>query len=245
MSDLLDLVLEAHGGLDRWRKVDSVDVRLTLGGPFAAVKQHPDGIPDALVRIDVHRPKTLITPFPYRGRRGIFEPGRVRVQDTQGELISELISPRESFNGSDRLAPWTDLQFLYFVGYAFRSYFTMPFLLVENGVSVQEEARHKENGEEWRVLKVTFPLSMDAHTAEQRFYFNEKGLLVRNDYFVDVAHGSVAHYVYDHRNFNGFIFPTHRRVVMRDDTNRPLLSGSTIFSIDIHDILINPINSDK
>ena len=32
MSDLLDLALKAHGGLDRWHEVKSLDVRVSLTG---------------------------------------------------------------------------------------------------------------------------------------------------------------------------------------------------------------------
>ncbi len=32
MSDLLDLALKAHGGLDRWREVKSLDARVSLTG---------------------------------------------------------------------------------------------------------------------------------------------------------------------------------------------------------------------
>jgi hypothetical protein len=32
MSELLDLVLQAHGGLDRWRKFDKVKATIVAGG---------------------------------------------------------------------------------------------------------------------------------------------------------------------------------------------------------------------
>ena len=238
MSDLLDLVLEAHGGLERWREVESIDLRLTMGGPFAAVKQQPHGLPDVLVRVSARAPRTLISPFPYRGSRGIFQPGKVRIENTQGEATSQLDSPRDSFQGHEIMTPWSDLQFLYFVGYAFRNYFTMPFLLAENGVKVQEEVQHQESDGNLRVLKATFPASMDVHCAVQKFYFNEQGYLVRNDYRPDVSPGTAAHYTYDHQNFDGFIFPTHRRVVIREG-ERALVSGSSVFILDVHDLFVN------
>ena len=34
MNDLLNRVLEAHGGLDNWSQVSELTVRLSLGGPF-------------------------------------------------------------------------------------------------------------------------------------------------------------------------------------------------------------------
>ena len=32
MTELLDMVLQAHGGLERWRDVQSLDVRVSLTG---------------------------------------------------------------------------------------------------------------------------------------------------------------------------------------------------------------------
>lgn len=32
MTDLLETVIEAHGGLERWRQLDAVSARLVQGG---------------------------------------------------------------------------------------------------------------------------------------------------------------------------------------------------------------------
>jgi len=37
-SDLLDLALKAHGGLDRWREVKRLDVRVSLTGALYHLK---------------------------------------------------------------------------------------------------------------------------------------------------------------------------------------------------------------
>jgi hypothetical protein len=238
MSNLLDFVLEANGGLDRWRNVDSVDVRISMNGPLAVIKQQPDGLRDVLVRVDARQPRTRISPYRHKGQRGFFEPGRVWIEDTQGQLLSELRDPRSSFDSQNRMSPWTDLQFLYFVGYAYRGYFTTPYLLTENRVEVREERPHEENGEQWRVLDVTFPPSLDVHTARQKFYFDERGYLVRNDYATDVARGTVAHYLFDQQVFDGFVFATRRRVVLRDG-DRPLIHAPSVFHLEISDVLVN------
>ena len=34
MNDLLDFVLDAHGGLKRWSGVNTLTVKLAIGGPF-------------------------------------------------------------------------------------------------------------------------------------------------------------------------------------------------------------------
>jgi hypothetical protein len=48
--ELLNLVLETNGGLDRWRKVTRLDVRLSLSGSLFELKGYPDGLRDAIRR---------------------------------------------------------------------------------------------------------------------------------------------------------------------------------------------------
>jgi hypothetical protein len=50
---------------------------------------------------------------------------------------------------------------------------------------------------------------------------------------------SVAHYTFDHRNFDGFIFPTHRRVVQREPDGQALLTAPSIFRLDIESVVLS------
>jgi hypothetical protein len=238
MTDLLETVFDAHGGLNAWREVDSIDFRLTVRGGLLALKKQPRGLRDALIKIDARRPRTLITPFPAPGARGLFDAGRVRIESDDGSIAFESEEPRQSFAGHERDTPWTDAQFLYFIGYALRSYMTMPFLLAENGVVREEVEPHEEHGQTWRVLQVTFPVGLDVHNPVQKFYFDDRGLLMRNDYAPEVSRGSAAHYTFDHKTFDGFVFPTHRRVVMRDDNGCTLLTAPSIFLLDIESVVL-------
>ncbi len=239
MADLLEKVLDVHGGLDRWRRVETVDFRLTLRGAALAAKGKPEGLRDVLVKIDTRRPRTLVTPFPVPGSRGLFQNGRVTIETDAGLTAAQLDRPRGSFEGLGPQSPWTDLQFLYFMGYALGNYMTMPFLLASNGVRCEQIASHEEHGESWQALKVTFPSGIDVHCPEQIFYFNEAGYLVRNDYAPEVSRGMAAHYTFDHKTFDGFVFPTHRRVVRRDTDGRTFLSGPSIFRLDIESIVLS------
>jgi hypothetical protein len=60
------------------------------------------------------------------------------IQTDAGSMVEELPTPRTAYEGHERRTPWNDLQFLYFVGYAFWNYFTMPFLLASDGVTCEE-----------------------------------------------------------------------------------------------------------
>ncbi len=239
VSDLLEFVLHAHGGLDNWRSVIGIDVRLTLGGYLFEIKQHPDGLRTALVKVSARRPRTLIVPFPAKGRRGIFQDGKVWIQADEGTVIEELSEPRTAYAGHERRTPWNDLQYLYFIGYAFWNYFNTPFLLASDGVVCKEVEPWQENRQAWRVLEATFDESIDTHCRVQRFYFDEKGILQRHDYFTDVAKGNAAHYCMDHKTFDGFVFPTRRRVVMRGESYFTALSGPSSVLIDVESLVVD------
>jgi hypothetical protein len=44
MNELLDMVLQAHGGLECWREIQSLDVRVSLMGSLYRLKGYPEGV---------------------------------------------------------------------------------------------------------------------------------------------------------------------------------------------------------
>ena len=46
MIPLLKLAIEAHGGLERWREVHGIDLKLTVGGGLWQLKGLPQGLVD-------------------------------------------------------------------------------------------------------------------------------------------------------------------------------------------------------
>ena len=136
-----------------------------------------------------------------------------------------------------RATPWDDLQFLYFIGYAFWNYFVTPYLFSFDGVICEEGEDHQEHGETWRTLNVTFPLEIDTHCKEQRFYFDREGHQRRHDYFTDVAKGNGARYTYDEKVFDGFLFQTRRRVVTRNEDQTTRLSGPSSVWIEVESVM--------
>ena len=61
MSELLDLALTAYGGHDRWRRIHSLEARLSLIGALYA-KGFPDGVPNITMTVDAHRPALSVAP---------------------------------------------------------------------------------------------------------------------------------------------------------------------------------------
>jgi hypothetical protein len=66
-----------------------------------------------------------------------------------------------------------------------------------------------------------------------------RGMLQRHDYFTDVAKGNAAHYCMDYKTFDGFVFPTRRRVVSRGESEFTATDGPSSVLIDIESVVVS------
>ena len=235
MDDLLQLAVKAHGGLERWLEVKSLDFKLSVTGALFRLKGHPHGLEDITMHIDTRKPAASLTPYAHHAATGYFTPEKVWIEAPTGGVLEERTEPRASFAGHVRETPWDQLHRLYFISYAMWNYVTAPFLFTRPGFQVREVESHVENGETWRRLWVSFPAEVPTHCAEQVFYFNDKGLLQRLDYVTDVLGGVASHYCYDHQEFGGLVIPTLRRVVRRTPTG-PALTGPTSVLLQLSNV---------
>lgn len=168
-----------------------------------------------------------------------FTPQRISIVSAAGELLQERSEPRAAFKGHLRPTPWDELHLLYFVSYALYNYITTPFIFALPGFEVTELESHKECGEVWRVLEVTYPDGFPTHIKIQKFYFGEKDFLLRRlDYETEIAGGVVSHYCFDYKSFDGLIIPTTRRVVVRNLEGKPQLTGPSSFVLQYVDVKI-------
>ena len=232
MSDLLDLVLGAHGGLKRWLGVRTLTAKVAVGGPFWGQQGFPDAFLDETLTIDVRRQHAIFTPWTAAGQSLTFDtdPERVVLQTADGQTIDSRTSPG-SYADHDPHSRWDALQVGYFLSYGMWNFLTTPFLLAYPGVQVREISPWQEDGQTWRLLQATFPASITTHSAEQVFYFGDDGLLRRVDYTVEADGGRAAHDTEGYRTFDGLAFRTYRR----NPDGTPDRSVTAI-TLDIHGI---------
>ncbi|KAL6819671.1 hypothetical protein J3E69DRAFT_343253 [Trichoderma sp. SZMC 28015] len=231
-SRLLDSVIKAHGGLDRWNRVKSIDVTFNFSGAFLELKGYP-GHHQPTITVDVEKFKSVIQGLPGTNpdNRGYFDNDRTWLEARDGSIIKEYKQTRSSFGDHIRTTQWDDLQLTYFISYAMCNYLSIPFLFIRPDFTSRELEPHTEGGETWRVLEVTYPDGFPTHTKVQKFYFDDKEFLLRRmDYVTDVAKGVAAHYCWDHKNIDGLIFPTLRRIVRRNG-DVAVLNGPSGFVI--------------
>ncbi|GGY97943.1 hypothetical protein ACH5AJ_32775 [Streptomyces rochei] len=241
MSDLLDTVVTARGGLDRWRSVTRLTAEVQAGGALWGLKNQPGVLDRYTISVDLHRQAATLAPFAESGLRAVYTPGRVALETPDGRVAEERVRPRESFAGHTLETPWDRLHAAYFAGYAMWTYLTEPFLFAEPGFIATEIEPWEENGETWRRLEVTFPDHIATHSRIQTYYIDAEGLIRRHDYRPDVfgaADRESAHYTYDHRTVDGLVFPARRSVHLTDEHNRKV-AEPVIISIDLTDITVS------
>jgi len=98
-TNLLNRVLDAHGGLEHWQKVRYLDVRLSISGGLFQINGQPEGFHDVIMRIEMRRPAVTVVPFGGPDCRGQFTPARVWIEDRDGHIVEERVDPRASFAG--------------------------------------------------------------------------------------------------------------------------------------------------
>ena len=244
MSSLLEEVLEAHGGLERWSTTSRISARERVGGLLPRTRMPGNRFADVHVTVDLGAQQVGFDPFPRPGRIGVYEPGEVRIETADGEVLESRSDPRLAFfglSGLRRNLRWDALDAVYFGGYANYNYLTTPLLLTRDGVEVSEAGRWEEDGEVWQRLEVTFPEDFDTHSRRQTFYYDALRLLRRHDYIPDViVRRPAVHYCGEHARAGGLVFPTRRRVVPLGLGNRPLRQP-TLVSIDLSEIEVHSV----
>ncbi|MGH3522414.1 MAG: hypothetical protein ACRDU4_06200, partial [Mycobacterium sp.] len=218
-SELLENVMKAHGELANWQGVGSVTAEIVLGGPFWIMRGWPEAELKLTVSLVAHREHITMAPFPALNQLSVFDvdPEQLSIRTTDGQVIDERNAPRSSFPSFDvQTTKWDPIQIAYFTSAACWNYFTQPFGFTYPGVTVHEIQPWQETDETWRRLAVKFPASNANHNPDQVFYYDTNFMMRRMDYAPDVTDNApVAHYTHNPKTFDGFVFPTRRRIHLR------------------------------
>jgi hypothetical protein len=100
LNSLLQLTIDAHGGFDRWQRLESVSARLRSGGVVWRLKHQRGVLDDVYVRAALHSEWVSHSPLGEPHLRSSFEPHRVAIETTEGRVVEERFQPRDSFKGS-------------------------------------------------------------------------------------------------------------------------------------------------
>lgn len=236
-NELLQLVLDAHGGIAKWQSLQQIKAHVRIGGLTWTIKGHEGVLNDIHFSGKLHEQQASWESIFSPGWRSAFTADRVALLDAAGKLVEELNDPRASFAGHTIETPWSRLQLIYFCSYATWNYLTTPFNLTLPGYQLTEIAPWQQDGETWRRLEVIFPDHIATHSKRQLFYFDAKGQLKRHDYWPEVLGGSSATQIINgYRDFAGIKTGTERKIYILNDADNSYQLEPVLVSIDVLDI---------
>ncbi len=229
VSQLVERVTEAHGGLQRWEQLAAVEIRLSSGGTAFALKGQPRTLHDLTATISAVGQHIELT-----GRWP--EPWRLRFGEAGGHDAVPLAEQLAALRGRGRLV-WSVADVGTFAAAALWTYVHVPFLLADPAVEVKMLRPWREAGERWRRLAVTFPDDLATHCRQQVLYVDEEERVRRHDYTA-LAFGRwawAAQYLTAYRQFDGLSIATQRRVFPRLPGGRRARWPALVW-IDVHDV---------
>jgi hypothetical protein len=138
MSELRSLVIDAHGGIERWNKVKTIDGDMSITGALWARKGWPDALKDVHVTADARNQWISYRPFVSEGMRSSCTPDCTVIETLDGKPIKDRRNPRASFSSHTAESPWDDLNLAYFSGYAMWNYLNTPFIFALPGFEAAE-----------------------------------------------------------------------------------------------------------
>jgi hypothetical protein len=198
--------LKAYGGEAVWKAATTVESTVTVGGLLFQLK----GInipPHARIAVDVQRPHTVITPVDDSGDIGVLDGFSVMIIAPDGRILEQRGDARQHLQNASLTTAWDRLNLLYFLGYAFWGYYTLPYQLTRTDIEWTE----LRDG----LLQADYGTNLPVHSRIQRFWFDTKtGLLRRNDYTPVAATPTarVANVVFEHGVSAGIPYTSKRRV---------------------------------
>src|SRR5258706_9726205 len=98
-NELLDLVINAHGGLERWKQCKQAKLHIATGGYIWTVKGQEGVLSDLNLIVKLHEQRSSQEKIFPEGLRSTFEPKRVSLTTQKGDLVEELLNPLETFTG--------------------------------------------------------------------------------------------------------------------------------------------------
>ena len=198
--------VKAYGGEAAWRDATTVESTVTVGGLLFQLKGASIP-PHAKITVDVRRPHTVIDPVDDSGDTGVLDGFSVMIVAPSGKVLEQRADAREHLQNASISTKWDRLNLVYFLGYAFWGYYTLPYQLLRSDIEWTE----LHDG----LLQADYGTNLPVHSRIQRFWFDKNsGLLRRNDYTPVAAarDARAANVVFEHGASNSIPYTSKRRV---------------------------------
>ena len=92
-TDLLTRVLDAHGGIDRWRQFSRIEATIVSSGLLFELKGMPQDSTPRRMTAALQHEWSSIRPFGDDDQRTDFTPDRVAIEKLDGSVVAERTQP--------------------------------------------------------------------------------------------------------------------------------------------------------
>ena len=99
MNELLARIIEAHGGMDRWKGYEKVEATIVSGGGFFSLKGTPQDSAPRRMTAWLHEERTSTSPYGAPDQRAVSTPERISIEKLDGRVVAERRAPKDSFAG--------------------------------------------------------------------------------------------------------------------------------------------------
>jgi hypothetical protein len=230
-SGLLERVVNAYGGEQRWSRATAVETRISMGGLMLRLKGHPAAsLSNMRARTEIAHPSVRVEPIDADGNVGVLDGQTVRLETPGGRTLDERPNVRQTLTRGKKLLRWDRLDACYFIGYTQWSYNAFPALLWRDDVTWRKASDN--------TFEVEFAPELPTHSAVQLFHIDPTtGLLRGMEYTAEVFGGfaKAAHVVETHGDSDGIPYPSRRRIWSRKKDGSPRTSGPLMISLDVHE----------
>ena len=93
MNEMLQHVLDAHGGLEPWSRFNFVQATIMTGGELLAMKNEPQEPIPRRMTVATKREWASVTPFGSPGQKTDFTAGRIAIETLDRTVLSERLNP--------------------------------------------------------------------------------------------------------------------------------------------------------
>ena len=217
-THLLEQVTRAHGGLERWRQVESIQLTLDIFGAILITRFKSPWLANITACVYTERPYVSFHNFPEGGMTSIYDGYQVYIFDENDRISAERDFSLKSNQVSKPRLHRDHLDLCYFLGQALWNYVCCPFMLNDKQFECSQGNDWLDGrGSKLASLHVTFPKTIPSPCHQQIFYFDSEGLLRRNDYACEAFSPVVigTQYCNQHQTVEGLVFATRRTLFPR------------------------------